>query len=159
MAVALPYIAAIATVASVGAQVYSINQQQKAAEQQEEANEIAQRQNQLQQQENVRKAVAASRIARARAEAIGGGSGAAVATTSGAAGAETSGTAGNVGFSLGMNRLQNQRFDSIIAADKATSRAQTASGFSQLLGTNQFGQGLTGLANAANYFSTPKEDR
>lgn len=160
MPAALPALAAVATVVSVGATVYGIKQQQEAAEAQEEANEISQRQNQLQQQENIRKAVAASRVARAQAEAMGAGAGASVATTSGAAGAETSGTAGNVGFAIGMNKMQNQRFDALIDANRAGNRASTAQGFADLAGAaSGFGGGLEGLANVANYYSTPKEER
>lgn len=153
MAVTGTVISAIATVGSLY-QGYQAQQSQEAAqEDQEEANKITQKQNQLQQQENIRRAIARSRVARANAEASGaaaGGGGASVA--SGAPGAETTGTAANVGFALGQNRMQNDRFDLLISAgqnQQDANRAQAIGGF--LGASSQFGGGGAGFANMARY--------
>lgn len=147
-------IGVIATVGSLYQGYQSYQKQEEAQEAQEDANEISQRSNQLQQQENIRRAIARSRVARAQQEAAGaaaGGGGASVATQ-GSAGGESTGTAANIGFAIGQNDLQNQRFDLLIDAGRSMQEANRAQAIGGFLGSaSQFGGGGAGFANLARY--------
>lgn len=154
MAVTGTVISAIATVGSLYQGYQSYQRQEEAQDAQEEANEISQRSNQLQQQENIRRAIARSRVARAQQEAAGaaaGGGGASVATQ-GSAGGESTGTAANIGFAIGQNELQNQRFDLLIDAGQSMQDANRAQAIGGFLGSaSQFDGGGAGFANLARY--------
>lgn len=155
MAVTGAVISAVATVGSLYQGYEAMQAREEAQDSAEEANQIERRRSQLQQQENIRRAVARSRVARAQAEASGGaagGGGTSIAATSGAAGSETTGTARNVGFAIGQQNLENQRFDALIDVGRAEAGAQRAETIGNALGqVSQFGGGGAGFANLARY--------
>ena len=122
------------TALSVGSTAYGITQQRAAAKEGERANKLESARARMQQSRNIRRAIAASRVAQAQGTA-GGVQQLGSSVSSGLQGAlsgEAAQTAGSMGFANSQFRAGQSRFLASGRADAAMSRAAAAGGIGKL---------------------------
>lgn len=118
----------------VGATVYGITQQRAAAKESERSNRLEAARARMQQARNIRRAIAASRVAQAQGAAAGVQQ-LGTSSSSGLQGAlagEAAQTAGGIGFATTQFNAGQSRFLASGRADRASSRAGMAAGIGKI---------------------------
>lgn len=116
-----------------GATVYGITQQRQAAKENKRSNRIEAARARMQQTRNIRRAIAASRVAQAQGTAAGVQSGTSESSAlQGALSGEAAQTAGGIGFATTQFNAGQSRFLASGRADSAVSRANTAAGIGKV---------------------------
>lgn len=116
-----------------GATVYGITQQREAAKEAEKSNKLEVARARMQQARNVRRAIAASRVAQAQGVAGGVQTGTSESSAlQGALAGESAQTAGGIGFSNTQFGIGQRRFLSTGRSDAASSRAGMAAGIGKV---------------------------
>lgn len=150
--------ATVATVGGAGATVAGVHQSRQAAQDGREANRAEANRVQVEQARNIRRAVAASRVQQAQAQAMGVQSG--VADGSGVAGAVVgtgAATGAGIGHANQVQSLQMRSFQAQRSQMAAQSRSSMyAAGATALGGFSQFqapGEGsFAGMYNMFNHY-------
>lgn len=130
MALFIPLLSLALGVASTTA---SVVQGQEAAAENKEANRLSKMQSRMTQARNIRRGIAASRVAQAQmasaGEVMGTAGGSAI---SGARAAESAQTAGGVGFAGTQQAMSGRRLTHLGRSDQATANANTFAGIGKL---------------------------
>lgn len=119
---------------SLGLLAKQVEESKAAAKEVEEQNDLAKARQAVEESRNIKRAVAASRVAQAQAQAQAQVAGTTEASsTAGAIGSEVASTGGNIAFAQQIGDFQQQVFDSNIRENRARFRAQRAGTVSNVL--------------------------